>query len=31
MAPVQAALPSLWPYVLGVIDRACESGAIVRD
>jgi hypothetical protein len=31
MAPVQAALPSLWPYVLDVIDRACESGAIVRD
>jgi putative hydrolase of HD superfamily len=31
MAPVQAALPSLWPYVLDVIDRACASGAIVRD
>ena len=31
MAPVQSALPSLWPYVLDVIDRACESGAIVRD
>src|SRR5215475_7134594 len=31
MAPVEAALPSLWPYVLDVIDRACEAGAIVRD
>jgi putative hydrolase of HD superfamily len=31
MAPVQSALPSLWPYVLEVIDRACETGAIVRD
>ena len=31
MAPVQSTLPSLWPYVLDVIDRACESGAIVRD
>ena len=31
MAPVQAALPSLWPFVLDVIDRACESGTIVRD
>ena len=31
MAPVQSALPSLWPYVLDVIDRACENGAIVRD
>lgn len=31
MAPVQSALPSLWRYVLGVIDRACDSGAIVRD
>jgi 5'-deoxynucleotidase YfbR-like HD superfamily hydrolase len=31
MAPVQSTLPSLWPYVLDVIDRACASGAIVRD
>ena len=31
MAPVESALPSLWPYVLDVVDRACESGAIVRD
>jgi putative hydrolase of HD superfamily len=31
MAPVESAVPSLWPYVLDVIDRACESGAIVRD
>jgi len=31
MAPVRSALPSLWPYVVDVIDRACDSGAIVRD
>ncbi len=31
MAPVQSALPSLWPYVIDVIDRACDAGAIVRD
>jgi putative hydrolase of HD superfamily len=31
MAPVQSVLPSLWPYVLDVIERACENGAIVRD
>ncbi len=31
MAPVQSTLPTLWPYVLAVIDRACDSGAMVRD
>jgi len=31
MAPVQSALPALWPYVLDVIERACTVGAIVRD
>src|SRR5215510_1824722 len=31
MAPVQSALPTLWPFVLDVIERACASGAIVRD
>ncbi len=31
MAPVHSALPDLWPFVLDVIDRACDSGAIVRD
>lgn len=31
MTPIQSALPSLWAYVLDVIDRACEAGAIVRD
>jgi len=31
MAPVEVTLPSLWPYVLAVIDGACDSGAIVRD
>lgn len=31
MAPVQLALPRLWPFVLDTIERACASGAIVRD
>jgi putative hydrolase of HD superfamily len=31
MAPVQSALPGLWPFVLDVIDRACDAGAITRD
>jgi hypothetical protein len=31
MAPVQSALPALWPYVLDAIERACTAGAIVRD
>jgi putative hydrolase of HD superfamily len=28
MAPVQAALPNLWPFVIDVIDGFCASGAI---
>ena len=28
MAPVKDALPSLWPFVLEVIDRFCASGSI---
>jgi putative hydrolase of HD superfamily len=28
MAPVQAALPDVWPFVLGIVDRFCASGAI---
>lgn len=28
MAPVEVALPDVWPFVLGIIDRFCESGAI---
>lgn len=31
MAPVRSALPALWPFVLEVIDRACDAGAIVCD
>ncbi len=31
MAPVQAALPALWPFVLDTIDRACALGAIVDE
>lgn len=28
MAPVQEALPAVWPFVLEIIDRFCASGAI---
>ena len=28
MAPVQAALPEVWPFVCGIIDRYCAAGAI---
>jgi len=28
MAPVKSALPDVWPFVVGVIDRFCASGAI---
>ncbi len=31
MAPVEAALPTVWPYVLDVIERFCASGAISSD
>jgi 5'-deoxynucleotidase YfbR-like HD superfamily hydrolase len=31
MAPVESALPDMWPFVVEVIDRACETGAIARD
>jgi putative hydrolase of HD superfamily len=30
MAPVEAALPGVWPFVLDVIDRFCASGAILE-
>jgi putative hydrolase of HD superfamily len=30
MAPVQSALPGVWPFVLDVIDRFCASGAIAH-
>jgi putative hydrolases of HD superfamily len=30
MAPVQADLPQLWPFVLSVIDRFCETGALAE-
>jgi putative hydrolase of HD superfamily len=29
MAPVQAALPGIWPFVIEIIDRFCASGAIM--
>ena len=29
MAPIETALPGVWPFVLEVIDRFCASGAIV--
>jgi putative hydrolase of HD superfamily len=28
MAPVESALPDVWPFVLNVIDRFCAAGAI---
>jgi putative hydrolases of HD superfamily len=28
MAPVEAALPEVWPFVVGVIDRFCAAGII---
>ena len=31
MAPVETALPEAWPFVLSVIDRFCELGAIAPD
>jgi putative hydrolase of HD superfamily len=31
MAPVESALPDIWPLVLDVIDRFCQMGAIARD
>jgi putative hydrolase of HD superfamily len=29
MAPVESAMPGVWPFVVEAIDRACETGAIV--
>ena len=29
MAPIETALPTVWPFVVDVIDRFCASGAIV--
>jgi putative hydrolase of HD superfamily len=31
MAPVESALPDVWPFVVDVIDRYCDAGAIGRD
>jgi putative hydrolase of HD superfamily len=31
MAPVQLALPDVWPFVVTVIDRFCQTGAIAND
>jgi putative hydrolase of HD superfamily len=31
MAPVEQAMPDVWPYVLAVIDAACAAGAIRED
>jgi 5'-deoxynucleotidase YfbR-like HD superfamily hydrolase len=30
MAPVESALPGVWPFVLDVIDRFCALGAIAQ-
>jgi hypothetical protein len=29
MAPIETALPTVWPFVVDVINRFCASGAIV--
>jgi putative hydrolase of HD superfamily len=31
MAPIETALPGLWPFVLGVIDEGCAAGTISTD
>jgi putative hydrolase of HD superfamily len=31
MRPIETALPTVWPFVIDVIDRACATGAIVAD
>jgi putative hydrolase of HD superfamily len=31
MAPVESALPHIWPFVVDLIDRACVSGLIAPD
>jgi putative hydrolases of HD superfamily len=31
MAPVEGALPDVWPYVVDVIDAFCASGGIAPD
>jgi hypothetical protein len=31
MAPVEVAMPEVWPFVERVIERFCDAGAITRD
>jgi putative hydrolase of HD superfamily len=31
MAPIESAMPDVWPHVLDVIDRFCQAGVIVSD
>jgi putative hydrolase of HD superfamily len=31
MAPVESAMPAVWPWVLAVVDRFCTEGAIAHD
>jgi putative hydrolase of HD superfamily len=31
MHPIQLWMPDAWPYVIGVIDRACAAGMIVDE
>ena len=31
MAPVESALPDIWPFVVDVIEQFCQMGAIGRD
>jgi 5'-deoxynucleotidase YfbR-like HD superfamily hydrolase len=30
MAPIEAAIPAAWPWVLDVVDRFCAAGAILE-
>jgi hypothetical protein len=31
MAPVETALPDLWPFVVDVVNRFCATGAIATE
>jgi putative hydrolase of HD superfamily len=31
MAPIESAMPDVWPHVIDVIDRFCQAGVIVSD
>ena len=31
MSPVESALPDVWPFIVGVVERFCALGAIISD